>query len=95
MPSFIHLFVFSILFPPLFFDGLFERLVFVHPHLAHLFITFVLHHTGEQSLIMLSRQLCSLGLAMSMQALLGFQPHLALNGSGEMLILFSLGFAVA
>ena len=44
---------------------------------------------------MLSRQLCSLGLAMSMQALLGFQPHLALNGSGEMLILFLLGFAVA
>ena len=32
---------------------------------------------------------------MSMQALLGFQPHLTLNGSGEMLILFLLGFAVA
>ena len=68
---------------------------YAHPHLTHLFITFVLHHTGEQSLIMLYRQLCSLGLAMSMQALLGFQPHLALNGSGEMLILFLLGFAVA
>ena len=66
-----------------------------YPHLAHLFITFVLHHTGEQSLIMWSRQLCSLSLAMSMMALLGFQPHLALNGSGEMLILFLLGFAVA
>ena len=35
----------------------------------------------EQPLIMLSRQLCSLGLAMSMQALC-FQLHLTLNGLG-------------
>ena len=41
---------------------------------------------------MLSIQLCSLGLAMSMQALLCFQLHLTLNGLGEMLILFLLGF---
>ena len=42
---------------------------------------------------MLSRQLCSLGLAMSMYALLCFKLHLTLNGSGEMLIMFLLGFA--
>ena len=44
---------------------------------------------------MLSRQLCSLGLAMSMQVLLCFQLHLTLNGLGEMLIMFLFGFAVA
>ena len=47
MPSFIHLFVFSILFPPLFFDGLFERLVLCLPTfspLIHYFCT--TPHTG-------------------------------------------------
>ena len=42
---------------------------------------------------MLSRQLCSVGLAMSMHALLCFQLHLTLNGLGEMLIMFLLEFA--
>ena len=64
---------------------------YVHPHLTHLFITIV-YHIGEQSLIMLSRQLCSLGLALSMQALSCLQLHLTLNGLGEMLIMFLLGF---
>ena len=42
---------------------------------------------------MLSRQLFSLGLAMSMHALLCFQLHLTLDGLSEMLIMFLLGFA--
>ena len=88
--SFIHLFHFVSTFILWWF--IWENGFYVHPHLAHLFITFVLHHIGEQSLIMLSRQLCSLGLAMSMQALLCLQLHLTLNGLGEMLIMFLLGF---
>ena len=92
-PTFIHLFICSILFPPLFFGGLFGRVALMSTHIQPTYsLPFVIHHTGEQSLIMLSRQLCSLGLAMSMQALLCLQLHLTLNGLGEMLIMCLLKF---
>ena len=93
-PTFIHLFIHLFHFVATFILWWFiwASGFYVHPHLAHLFITFALHHIGEQSLIMLSRQLCSLGLAMSMHALLCSQFHLTLNGLGERLIMFLLGF---
>ena len=88
-PTFIHLFHFVFTFILWWF--IWASGFYVHPHLAHLFITFV-YHIGEQSLIVLFRQLCSLGLAMSMQAILCLQLHLTLNGLGEMLTMFLLGF---
>ena len=55
----IYLFIYSILFPTLFFGGLFGRVVLMSTHIQLAYLSpFVLHQRGEQSLIMLSRQLC-------------------------------------